>query len=66
EVAAAVAAPTGVGGSLVSSPLGAVLAAAGPDPQLLICDVEVAGLPDIRKALPVLANRVAIPGSCAG
>ena len=66
EVAAAVAAPTGVGGSLVSSPLGAVLAAAGPDPQLLICDVDVAGLPDIRKALPVLANRVAIPGSCAG
>lgn len=58
EFAAAVAAPTGVGGSLVSSPLGAVLAAAGADPQLLVCDVDTAALPQIRAALPVLANRV--------
>lgn len=58
ELAAAVAAPTGVGGSLVASPLGAVLATAGPDPQLLICDVDPGSLPGIRETLPVLANRV--------
>ncbi len=58
EVAAATTAPTGVGGSLVSSPLGSVLAAAGPDPQLLICDIDVASLPAVRETLPVLRNRV--------
>lgn len=58
ELTAAVAAPIGVGGSLVVSPLGEVLAAAGDDPQLLVCDVDPAELPQVRATLPVLANRV--------
>jgi len=48
--------PTGVGGSLIVSPLGEVLAAAGADPQLLVCDIDVAALPTVRDALPVLRN----------
>jgi len=66
EVARAVAAPTGVGGSLVASPLGVVLAGAGSEPQLLICDIDVATLADVRDTLPVLANRVPIPAATPG
>lgn len=66
QVAAAVSAPTGVGGSLVVSPLGAVLAAAGADPNLLICDVDVDSLPGVRATLPVLANRVMFADDPAG
>lgn len=51
-------APTGVGGSLVASPLGEVLASAGSDPQLLICDVDVDRVPAIRDTIGVLRNRV--------
>jgi predicted amidohydrolase len=50
-------APTGVGGSLVTSPLGDVLATAGDDPQLLVCDINLEGLRAIRDTLPVLRNR---------
>lgn len=50
-------APTGVGGSLVASPLGEVLAAAGPDPQLVVCDVDPNSLPAIRETVGVLRNR---------
>lgn len=50
-------APTGVGGSLVASPLGEVLAAAGPDPQLVVCDVDPDSLPAIRETVGVLRNR---------
>ena len=57
EVAAAGNAPTGVGGSLVVSPLGAVLAAAGPDPQLLVCDLDIASVAGVRESLPVLRHR---------
>lgn len=53
----AVKAPTGVGGSLVASPLGEVLASAGPDPQLVVCDVHVDGVPAIRDTVGVLRNR---------
>ncbi|MBU3748969.1 MAG: carbon-nitrogen hydrolase family protein [Mycobacterium sp.] len=56
EVAAT--APTGVGGSLVASPLGEVLAAAGPDPQLVVCEVDLTGLPPVRETVGVLRNRV--------
>lgn len=56
----AAAAPTGVGGSLVASPLGEVLAEAGPDPQLLLCDIDLAGLPAIRDRVGVLRNRVRV------
>jgi predicted amidohydrolase len=50
-------APTGVGGSLVTSPLGDVLATAGDDPQLLVCDVEIADVGTARETLAVLRNR---------
>ncbi len=57
---AAAKAPTGVGGSLVASPLGEVLAAAGPGPQLLVCDVDVDTVPAIRDTVGVLRNRVRV------
>ena len=50
-------APTGVGGSLVASPLGEVLASAGPDPQLIVSDLDVGGLAAIRDTVGVLRNR---------
>lgn len=57
ELAASTKAPTGVGGSLVASPLGEVLAEAGEDPQLLVCDVDIAAVDTVRRTLAVLANR---------
>jgi predicted amidohydrolase len=51
-------APTGVGGSLVASPLGEVLACAGPDPQLVVCDVDVDSVPGVRDTVGVLRNRI--------
>lgn len=60
ELAAAVAAPIGVGGSLVASPLGEVLACAGSDPQLLFADIDVASVAAVREALPVLRNRLTV------
>ena len=53
----AATAPTGVGGSLVSSPLGEVLASAGAQPQLLVCDLDLGGLAAVRDAVGVLRNR---------
>lgn len=50
-------APTGIGHSLVASPLGAVLAAAGPQPRLLNVDLDLAAVADARRTLAVLANR---------
>lgn len=50
-------APTGVGGSLVSSPLGEVLCSAGPDPQLLVCDLDVDSVATVRDTVGVLRNR---------
>ena len=50
-------APTGVGGSLIASPLGEVLACAGPDPQLVLCDVDIDSVPAIRDTVGVLRNR---------
>jgi predicted amidohydrolase len=57
ELARASSAPTGVGGSLVASPLGEVIESAGPDPQLVVCDIDVDTIPAIRDTLPVLRNR---------
>src|SRR5581483_6363270 len=42
-------APTGVGGSLVVSPLGEVVASAGADPQLLVADIDVADVAAARQ-----------------
>ncbi|MBI3216187.1 MAG: carbon-nitrogen hydrolase family protein [Mycobacterium sp.] len=49
--------PTGVGGSLVASPYGEVLASAGADQELLMCDVDLATIDPARETLAVLANR---------
>ena len=57
EMANASKAPTGVGGSLVASPFGEVLASAGPDPQLVVADVDVDTVPAVRETLGVLRNR---------
>lgn len=57
---AACAAPTGVGGSLIASPLGVVLDAAGPDPRLLVTDLDVASVAGVRETLPVLRNRFSV------
>ena len=50
-------APTGPGGSLVASPLGDVLAIAGPDPELLLCDIDAEEVGAVRETLGVLRNR---------
>ena len=49
--------PTGVGGSLVAGPYGNVVASAGADPQLLMCDVDLGTVAQARDALAVLRNR---------
>jgi deaminated glutathione amidase len=49
--------PTGVGGSIVASALGEVLASAGDDPQLLVCDVDLEAARKARKTVAVMHNR---------
>ncbi len=49
--------PTGVGGSVVASPLGEVVAAAGADPQLLVTDVDIDAVEPVRDTIAVLRNR---------
>jgi deaminated glutathione amidase len=49
-------APTGVGGSLVASPLGEVVASAGSGPQLVIADIDVNRVAEARKNIAVLSN----------
>lgn len=50
-------APRGVGHSLVVSPLGVVVDELGPEPGLLVADVDPADVESVRETLPVLANR---------
>ncbi|OLR94229.1 carbon-nitrogen hydrolase family protein [Actinokineospora bangkokensis] len=50
-------APLGVGHSVVASPTGAVVAALGPEPDMLLWDVDTDVVARTREALPVLANR---------
>ncbi|QIS12132.1 carbon-nitrogen hydrolase family protein [Nocardia arthritidis] len=50
-------APLGVGHSAVIGSGGTVLAELGPDPDLLIADIDPGQVDDWRKTLPVLANR---------
>jgi predicted amidohydrolase len=50
-------APTGVGYSLVVSPLGEIRGQLGPEPGLLMVDIDPAEVADARAAVPVLANR---------
>lgn len=49
-------APTGVGGSLVCSPFGKVVASAGPDPELVIADIDVGEVAAARESIAVLDN----------
>jgi predicted amidohydrolase len=49
--------PTGVGGSVVVSPLGEVVAATGPDQQLLVSDLDLAAVETARESIAVLRNR---------
>ncbi|MGV0644456.1 carbon-nitrogen hydrolase family protein [Mycolicibacterium sp. XJ2546] len=55
EIAAA--GPTGVGGSLVASPVGQVIASAGADPQLLVTDIDPAAARQARETIAVMNNR---------
>lgn len=50
-------APTGVGGSLVASPLGDVVACAGSQPQLIVADIDLGDVTKARDNLAVLRNR---------
>ena len=50
-------APTGVGGSLIVSPLGDIVASAGSHPQLVVADIEVGRVAEARESIAVLNNR---------
>src|ERR1700733_4443286 len=52
-------APTGVGGSLVISPFGEVVASAGADPQLLVADLALDQVAKARETIAVLRNHSA-------
>jgi deaminated glutathione amidase len=52
-------APTGVGGSLVVSPFGEVVASAGADPQLLVTDIALEQVAKARETIAVLRNHSA-------
>ena len=55
--------PTGVGGSLVASPLGEVIVAAGSDPQLLVSDLDLATVEKARETIAMLRNRTEFASS---
>ncbi|MDO5500494.1 MAG: carbon-nitrogen hydrolase family protein [Propionibacteriaceae bacterium] len=55
-VEAKAGAPTGVGHSLIASPTGAVVAAAGAAPELLVIDIVPEAADEARTTIPVLAN----------
>lgn len=48
--------PLGVGHSVVAGPDGAILAEAGPGPEVLVVDVDPVRAEEVRDALPVLVN----------
>ncbi|TCO64293.1 carbon-nitrogen hydrolase family protein [Actinocrispum wychmicini] len=50
-------APTGIGYSTVVSPLGEIRGQLGPEPGLLVVDVDPAEVATARAAVPVLVNR---------
>lgn len=52
-------APRGVGGSLVVSPLGEVVASAGSKPQLVVAELDVDRVAEARESIAVLRNRSA-------
>ena len=50
-------APMGVGGSLIASPLGEVVADAGADPAVVVADIDLHAIDDARNTIAVLRNR---------
>lgn len=50
-------APLGVGGSLVASPLGEVVASAGANPQLVVANIEIDKVAKARDSIAVLRNQ---------
>lgn len=50
-------APTGVGHSLVVSPVGEVIGSLSAEPGLLLVDLDPADVSSVRRSIPVLANR---------
>ncbi|MEV6940728.1 hypothetical protein AB0N07_01635 [Streptomyces sp. NPDC051172] len=55
------AAPTGVGDSLVVSPLGEVRARLGPAPDFTCVDLDLREVGRARRAVPVLAGGRPVP-----
>jgi predicted amidohydrolase len=49
--------PTGVGGSVVASPVGEVLAVADADPQLVVTDIDLDAAGKARETIAVMSNR---------
>lgn len=47
-------APLGIGGSLLASPTGELIAQAGPEPQLVVADLNMEVVAQTRRILPVL------------
>ena len=52
-------APTGVGGSVVVSPFGVVVASAGAEPELLVADLDLEQVTKARETIAVLRNYTA-------
>jgi deaminated glutathione amidase len=52
-------APTGVGGSVVVSPFGKVVASAGSEPELLVTDLDLDQVTKARETIAVLRNYTA-------
>ncbi|SPM33054.1 Predicted amidohydrolase [Mycobacterium rhizamassiliense] len=50
-------APLGVGGSLVASPLGEMVASAGSQPQLVVTDIDLDRVAAARESIAVLRNQ---------
>ncbi|GAA4435231.1 carbon-nitrogen hydrolase family protein [Actinokineospora soli] len=50
-------APTGIGYSTVADPMGAVVAQAGSEPEMLVVDIDPGAVAKVRETIPVLANR---------
>ena len=57
DSASGAGAPTGVGGSLVASPLGEVVASADAHPQLVVADIDLDRVADAREKIAVLRNQ---------
>lgn len=63
DPAIAAVGPTGVGGSLVASPFGEVIVAAGSDQQLLVSDLDLDAVEKARESIAVLRNRTEFASS---